>query len=50
MAEYIGLGIAVVVIGGAIWFIRKRKAEKADAPASSGGSTKGGGGKNVKVK
>lgn len=48
MQELIGLAIAVVVIGGAIWFIRKRKAEKADAP-TSGGST-GGGGKNVKLK
>ena len=52
MHEVIGLVIAVVIIGGAIWFIRKRKAEaKTDAP-TTGGSTggKSGGGKNVKLK
>ena len=51
MAGIIGLVIAVVVIGGAIWFIRKRKETKADAP-TTGGSTggKAGGGKNVKMK
>jgi hypothetical protein len=52
MHEVIGLVVAVVIIGGAIWFIRKRKAEaKAEAP-TTGGSTggKSGGGKNVKLK
>ena len=52
MHEVIGLVVAVVIIGGAIWFIRKRKAEaKTEAP-TTGGSTggKSGGGKNVKLK
>lgn len=50
MTEYVGLAIAVVVIGGAIWFIRKRKASKQTDAPSTPTPPKGGGGKNVKLK
>jgi len=52
MQELIGLFIAVVFIGVAIWFIRKRKAEKVDAPPTSGGGggSRGGGGKHTMEK
>lgn len=48
MQELIGLVIVVVVIGGAIWYIRKNRATKADAPTSGGSG--GSGGKNTKLK